>query len=149
MSAPTSYLAAEDLIVARLQALLPAGVRVLTMRDARQGATYRDIIPDAGAVSVIYGGDEAVQAAARGAASAIAQRWHVTVMVNNARDPKSAAGARSTAGPLLLAVFRALGGWRPDTAFTELAQVAAGAPDYDPPFAAFPLAFTTTLALTA
>ena len=145
----TSYLAAEDLIVARLQASLAAGVRVLTLRDAAQGKATRDLVPDAGAVAVIYAGDEGVQTTGRGGGSAITQRWHVTVMVTNARDLPSAAGARAQAGTLLLAVFHALAGWQPASTFTPLVQTAGGATEYEPPFAAFPMAFTTTLLLTS
>lgn len=140
----TDYLAAERGIVTQLQAALDARVRVLTTADLAGVTEAKQFTP---AVHVIYAGDSVPTGdGARGNTGRpqkITQRWQAVVAVRNTAQPRSGAGARDSAGPLLSAVITALAGHVPAAGAGALHRANAVGPAYTPGFAYYPTEWTT------
>jgi hypothetical protein len=136
------YLAAEALIIQRLQSQVP-GMKALSAADLADVAEAKQTTP---AFHVLYHGDRLVDAQGRGQAQAVAQRWMIVITVRTARDQGKGGAARNTAGPHLDAALKALSGWEPDQSHGALRRVAAPRPVYSKGgFAYFPLAFETVV----
>lgn len=137
------YLAAEALIIARLQAQI-ANTPVLSAADLAGVEETKQVTP---ALHVLYLGDRLIDAQGRGRAQTVAQTWMVVVAVRNARDQGKGKEARGTAGPFIDSVLSALSGWAPSISHSELARVNAPArPLYGAGgYAYFPLAFETQI----
>lgn len=136
------YLAAEPLIVARLESQV-TGVKVLTAADLAGVKEAAQVTP---AVHVLYGGDRLADSVGHGIAQTWAQIWWVVVAVRNARNQGKGREARKAAGPYIAQVFQALTGWQmSSTDHGPLKRVnPPGGPVYSPGgFAYFPLAFET------
>ncbi|MCK2095629.1 phage tail terminator protein [Thauera aromatica] len=150
-----NYLAMEGLIVARLQAEVPA---LLQVKTAAAAAAAEGQVTQAPAAIVGLQGDAPAapearltkgQLAAFAQNQSTAQRWGVVVAVRNVRDIQSGAAAREEAGPLLSAVILALAGWTPDEArYWPLVRVPAGTPRYGSGRLLYPLSFETRLIVT-
>jgi hypothetical protein len=137
-------LAAESLIVARLQAALPDSVRVLTGTDPAITRSSGQLLP---AVFVLFGGDEVVQAAGQRRLR-FGQRWEVSLAVRSVND-RAGTAAKDAAGPLLVQIHDALCGWRPSPDYSELTRQPMARPEYDESGAAliYTVAFTTNATL--
>lgn len=138
------YLAAEALIIARLEDRLAAdGVKVLAAADLAGVEERKQIVP---AVHVLYDGDRLGQSVSRGIQHQVYQRWFAVVAVRNARGQATGAAARSAAGPLITKTIQALAGWAPSSDHQPLVRVSAPRPRFSPGgFAYFPLAFETRI----
>ncbi len=138
------YLAAEGLIVGRLEASLGAQVRaVFSAADLAGVAEQAQITP---AVHVVYDGDRLGDEAGRHRAQQVYQRWLVIVAVRNAKGQATGKGARESAGPIISAVLAALQGWQPSPDHQPLRRIDAPRPVFSPGgFAYFPLAFETRI----
>ena len=101
---PDNFLGAEPLIVARLKAVLPPDVHVLSASDLAKIAGGQQPTP---AVHVVYGGysvdDAKVPALAR-----TVQEWITVVVDRNVADIEQGFHARQAAGPLACQVIDAL-----------------------------------------
>lgn len=103
-------LAFEPILLERLGAYLPSGVRLLTAPDlegVREGA---QITP---AVYLLYDGYQVVEVAPGGDPTRVATRWLTVATVRNVRAITSGAPAREDAAPILDAIYLALAGWKP------------------------------------
>lgn len=134
------FLAPEPLIEARLKAVLPTGVHVLTAADLAGVEERQQVTP---AVHVIYRGYRPTQDQGQGRIQEIEQTWWTVVAVRSVRDIKSGAGSREEAGPIVDATLEALMGWRPLDGFLPLKLAPATAPAYRAGFAYHPLGWTT------
>lgn len=145
----TDYLAAEPLIVARLQAQV-AGVpaaHVLTAADLAGVEARAQITPS---LHVLYDGDEPAGEAGQsetGDTQIVQQRWLVVVAVRSARDTRGGSGARALAGPLMVAVIQALAGWRPSADHGPMIRASAPRPLFDPGFAYYPQLYRCPIVL--
>lgn len=138
-----NYLSAESLIIERLRTQVTGVRAVLSAADLAGVEEAKQVTP---ALHVLYDGDDLGDRAADGADGIVRQRWLVIVAVRNARGQASGAGAREVAGPIILQVLAALGGWQPDEEHGELVRIAAPRPAFSPGgFAYFPLAFHTAI----
>lgn len=144
-----NYLAAEELILARLSAVLGTDAKALAARDLAGVKESAQITP---AVHVILDGDTPKGQAVRGKHCTVEQRWLLVVVTRSARDARSGAGARDAAGPLITGVLNAMSGWSPpESRFQPFSRTATNyRPQYSPGgFFYFPLAFATEFAFTA
>lgn len=135
-------LAAEPLIVARLEAKLAAlnpVPRVFTAPDLAGVAEEQQTAP---AVHVVYGGHSIAQEQAEGAIVELQQTWHTVVVVRNLRGIRSGEEARADAGEIMGAVFRALSGWRPGAEYRRLRPTNAPRAGYSKGYGYFPLSWT-------
>ncbi len=142
----TDYLAAEQLLIARLRSAVPGFHAVLGAADLDGVAEAGQTVP---AAHVIYDGDalpggDAARGGA-GAAQMVAQRWMIVVAVRNVRQTLSGDGARGEAGPLISQTLAALSGWQPSPAFRPLRRVPGPRPGYNAGFGYFPLLFEAQL----
>lgn len=134
------YLALGPLIAERLRERVQELQMVVTLQDAAD--LEERMRARRAAAFVVYDGDRLADAAGRGQAHPVWQRWLVVLAVRNARAHDTGDGLRDEAGPLISALLAALQGWQPDDdAYRPLARVAATAPGYSPAFAFYPLAF--------
>lgn len=121
-----SYLAAEALIVARLQErvrdVYEPRLHVLTAASVQATREGEQPTP---AVQVVYYGDSRVQAQAQGARSQVQQTWLAVVCVRNVAEVRRGGPAREDAGLLGVHVCRALMGWAPGdgAGYSRLEQV--------------------------
>lgn len=136
----TNYLAAEDLIVAQLQALVPEFKAVLSAADLADVAEAAQVTP---AAYVLYDGDEITTTAGDGMAQRVLQRWLVVVTDKNMRDTKTTKTARQQAGALVTKTLQALMGWQPSAEHGPLTRVAGFPPGFAAGYAYIPLVFTT------
>ncbi|ATG73679.1 hypothetical protein AN401_07250 [Zobellella denitrificans] len=145
------YLAAEGLIVTRLEAQLAdvAGLKILRPADLAGVAELAQHTP---AVHVLYGGDvvSTPPTVDQGNYQPLRQRWLVVLAVRNATrtggGQLTGQQVRESAGPLLSQIIAALGGWRPGQGYGPLVRVAAPAPAYRPGgYGYFPLQYETVL----
>lgn len=105
------------------------------------------IAPRAPAAFVGFDG-ETVLVDADGGGQILAQRWLVVLVVRNAADTARNGALLRDAGPLLIDVISALGGWRPDIQYIgPLTRAPAPRPFHGPGIGLFPLAFTVPLYL--
>jgi len=135
---PADHLAAEALIVARLQAQVPALTRVYGLGELAQLDEASQTVPSA---HVIYQGESFEGEAGRGAKQKVLQTWLVVIAIDSAVDPVTGSGARASAGSLMSQVITALAGYELATGFRPCKRVNAPAPAYAGQFAYFPLAF--------
>lgn len=126
-------------IVARLQSTLPAGVRVMSMFDL-DAAKDRQII--APAVFVTFEGVQVLEhSSARQLASAEVSFSVVAVARQGAALTQGDAATDSALG-LLESVIGALTGFKPTKALKALTMQSADAPEYSPPMAWLPSAWS-------
>ena len=101
---PNNFLGAEPLIIARLKAVLPDDVHVLSAAELAKIAGEQQPTP---AVHVVYDGyrteDTKVPAVAR-----VVQSWITVVVARNVADIEQGFHARQAAGPLASQVVEAL-----------------------------------------
>lgn len=145
------YLAAEALIVARLQEALAdlPRLKVLTVADLAGVQQQAQHTP---AVQVLYAGDQVPGGAAtdRGNYHALRQRWMAVVAVRSVRRQASGQAAREQAGPILSRTLQALAGWRPGQGYGPLVRINAPAPVFRPGgYGYFPLQFETVIVTQA
>ncbi|MDO5289343.1 MAG: hypothetical protein Q4F13_06875 [Pseudomonadota bacterium] len=101
---PGNFLAAEPLIVQRLQAVLPPQVHVLTAAELAQVAGSQQPTP---AVHVLYRGYQ-VDDSRTGAFAGVEQSWLTVAVARNVADIEQGYHARQAAGPLAAQVMDAL-----------------------------------------
>ena len=144
-----SFLDFETMLMARLEARLPAGTRVLCAEDLASIEEASQPVP---AVHVIYNGYRPAQSSPNGARAIVEQGWLVVVVVKHSgAAPKAAAEVKSRAAPLVDAVLAALMGWHPSgrTGAPGLRLATPPKPRFRNPFYYFPLAFTAEVAVEA
>ena len=136
-----NLLALEPLLVARLQAALPASVMVLTVADLKSAT---DGTRPAPAVDVIYGGYTVDED--KGGMLTLTLKWLTVAAVRNLVNVRDGAGARDEAGALIHAIVQALHRWKPDLAgYGKLKLTIPPQPQYAAGTLHFPLAWTVTL----
>jgi len=137
------YLAAEELIIARLTERVGSVRAVLSAADLAGVQEAKQTTP---ALHVVYDGDRLGDSAGRGIANQVYQRWLVITAVRSARGQRTGAGAREAAGPIISAVLQALLGWAPSDEHQPLVRTSAPRPHFSAGgFAYFPLAFETRI----
>lgn len=137
----SDYLAPERAIVARLDARLPSGWRVLTAPDLTGVEERSQPMP---AAQVIYAGDQSVESLGQGGLVHINQLWLVVLCVRNVSDIRSGEGVRSDVGVVIPVVYRALAGWRPAPHWGRMMAVTSPfRATYREGRAYFPIAFET------
>jgi len=136
------YLAAGPLIMQRIRDAVADIAAVLPARDLSRLAESELQSP---AVFVVYDGDRLGDAAGRGGARIVHQRWLVVLAVRNAAQSDGGAALTGDAGPLLSDLLEALQGWAPSVDHRPLYRVAAPLPGYSPAFGFYPLAFEAAL----
>jgi len=142
----TDYLAAEPLIVARIQAKV-AGLNLKTVIDIaniEDAFEYQQGFP---AVFVSYYGDIIGANAGDGAGQIVQQSYVVMPAVQNVRDTLGNSAARREVGPILFAVNEALLGWPPSADHGPLRKATSPRAPNKPGLAYFPQVFTTSVAL--
>jgi hypothetical protein len=136
----------EQAIAARLAAKLPQ----VPVKTAHEAAGYAALVGNAPAALVVqYGGYNVADSVPQAAPVAVEQRWYVSVYAREVSDQRGAAGIRAVAGPLLIAVVRALNGYRPaGLPGAGVLVLAGGAPreQIDNGAGVFPLAFALRIA---
>lgn len=155
----TDFFQAGPAIQARLRDLSQAiGLKTVDdlapLADALEGAKPGEIAqrlsalyPQAPAVAVGYDGD-VILMDGDGGGQVLAQRWLVVLVVRNVADTRAGAALMREAGPILLALAAALGGWRPDVQYLgDLRRVAGPRPSFGPGIGLFPLAFAVPVYL--
>lgn len=135
--ADTDYLAAEPLLVARLESELDASVAVKT---AEELAGLDELSQKTEAVYVIYDGDSPGGNAGDGSRAVMKQRWMTVVAVRN-RNTLDGEKARRKAGELMAAVNTALAGYKLGQGFLPIIRVGATPPGYSDTYGYFPIAF--------
>jgi hypothetical protein len=144
-AAGADFFAAEPLLVARLQSIAAAGVKVLTAPDLAGTAENAQHMP---AYQVIFGGYRVVDDNAQGALPLIEQRWFIVTAVRNAASQISGAAGRQNANALMDAALHALLGWKPSNDLSRLQLGTGGSPTFRKGgYAYYPLMFTTRLKL--
>ena len=103
----------EPVIVERLRAVLPKGVRVMSAADL---AGVKDMTQFAPSVSVMYQGYRVKKTEANDMVSLVEQTWLTVIVTRNVRDQKAGTAARTDAGPIGIAIHGALAGWLPEGA---------------------------------
>lgn len=144
-----SFLDFETSLMARLEGLLPAGMRVLCAEDL---ASLEEASQPTPAVHVIYNGYRPTQSSNTGARAIVEQGWLVVVVVKHAgAAAKAAAEVKGRAAPLVDAVLAALMGWHPSgrAGAPGLRLATPPKPVFRSPFYYFPLAFTAEVAVEA
>ena len=101
---PDNFLAAEPLIVARLRAMLPAEVHVLSAADLATVAEEQQPTP---AVHVLYGAYRVADSSV-GAMASVEQSWLTVIVTRHLSDIEQGFHARQAAGPLAAQVMDAL-----------------------------------------
>jgi hypothetical protein len=138
----TSFLALEPLLLARLQELLPAKLRVLTAEDL--AGIEEAQLPDR-SVHVVYNGVRVIGGNASGSQAETEQSWLVVVCVKHSGTAaKASAEAKARVAPLVNTCLRALMGWRPigGPGTPGLKLATPPKPASRPPYYYFPLAFS-------
>lgn len=136
------YLAAGLLLMQRIRDAVPGVVAVLAARDLSRLAESTLQSPS---VFVVYDGDRLGDAAGRGGARIVHQRWLVVLAVRNATQTDGGAALTTEAGPLISDLLSALQGWEPSEDHRPLYRVAAPLPGFSPAFGFYPLAFEAAL----
>jgi hypothetical protein len=145
-AASAHFFALEALLLARLQAIAPAGVKVLTAADLAGTAENAQHCP---AYQIVFGGYRTVDEQAAGAVQLVEQRWFVVTAVRNAGSQITGEKGRTSAGELMNDALHGLLGWPPGGPFTRLRLGTGGAPTFRKGgLAYYPLLFTTRLKLT-
>jgi hypothetical protein len=139
-----NFLTLEGMILDRLRTAVPSIVRLLTVAELADLAEGALPVP---AVHVIYGGYSPEFETGSGTLQQIQQTWLTAVSVRNVRHPRTGAGVRQDAGPLIMTVLQSLSGWRPSEDFTALRLASAPDPVITQGYGYFPLAWTTQLLL--
>lgn len=101
---PNNFLIAEPLIMARLRAVLPPEVHVLSAAELAQVAQAHQPTP---AVHVLYAGYRADDSRT-GAFVGVDQSWYTVIVTRNVADIEQGYHARQAAGPLAAQVMDAL-----------------------------------------
>lgn len=143
------YLAAGDLIAARIKGTIPAirrieGVGDLTTWLEDEAEFEKQVSGQMPAVFVGYDGDVIGDMTGEGSDHVAGQRWLVVLAVGNYRRADTNKGVVVAAGPLLSQLMVQLNGWKPD-GFTELIRQAAPRPGYRQGVGFFPLVFATNV----
>lgn len=139
---PSSLLLADQLIIDRLRAELPADIAVDSMINVAE-IDYSEW--DAPAVFVIYGGHTIISN--NGPVVLLEQQWHVVPVVDNIASMKEGTEAKDEGGELAASCIAALHDWQPDSRLDPL-QLSDGQPvDFFPGRAFFPLAFKTRVTM--
>tara|TARA_R110001583_G_scaffold63498_2_gene185819 strand:- start:938 stop:1417 length:480 start_codon:yes stop_codon:yes gene_type:complete len=145
------YLAAEDLMIARLEKALTDIERLKVLSPAEL-ADISQAAQHTPALHVIYAGDRVPggNATDRGNYHVLTQRWLVVVAVRAPQTQSSGRAARGAAGPIISRVIQALSGWRLGVGFGPLVRINAPGPAYRKGgFGYFPLQFETVIATQA
>ena len=145
------YFYLEPLIISRLQSALP-DLPILSSKDL---STLQDRTQPNVAIHVMYAGDNIQDDAALRHSSLtgtnyhqqkVLQYWMIVLAIRNVRDGNTSTGTplQLDAGQLLIAVIKALGGWKPDDALDYLTRSKGNnSPTYHNGFAYYPLRFET------
>jgi len=147
------WLAAEPALVARLKDQVPELRGVFTASDTQSlvGTASKAPINQAPtpAAHVLYMGDLPIgNAVGQGEAQMLEQHWMIGLMIQNYRDPKTGAAARTQASALIPKVLKAINGW--DPSIPGLRRFRRGGsptpPNYaDNGSAFFPMIFTARI----
>lgn len=143
-----SFLALEDLIVARLEERVASHAwgdrKVPKVLVAADGADVEERSQFAPAYYVVFDNYEPVQEVNRGIVQQIAQHWVIFVVVRNAKKHASAQGVRDDGAVMADLALSALLGWKGHADFSPLYMAADTGPVYsDAGYGYFPLRFTT------
>lgn len=132
------YLACGPLIIERLRVMVPEFATVSGWADY---ASVSESAMPTPAAYVVYDGDVQGDSAGQGSAQRVTQRWGVVIAVRNVSKAIPRDGIRKEAGPLMMAVLKALSGWQPDPEFRPLKRLEAPKPIYSGLIGYFPLMF--------
>ena len=138
---PDSYYTAEAAIISRIHAQAPQVKTVTGIHQETKADSATGPLP---AVVVSCGGHEPKGHA--GIRALVSQRWEITLVVAAPND-RSGAKARAEAGPLIIAVIRALAGWRPASGCSGMELQAGGWEEYTENMAMFGFAMTTNISI--
>ncbi|MFZ6655662.1 phage tail terminator protein [Undibacterium sp. TJN19] len=143
------YLVLEDLLVAQLKGTMPELKAVMTAIDLAGVKDARQVEP---AAHVIYIGDDigegSTSQGSNGQAQVVTQQWMVVLVVKFAGTVATGKGNRVKAGPLIIKLLKALGGWQPpNVLFRPLRRINAPKVAYQNGFAYYPFAFKTSFVL--
>lgn len=122
------FLALGDLIAEQIKVKMPNAFRLVA--DAADLKGVKDSTQIAPACHIVFAGAKPGAALPRANLVAWDQTWLTVVVTRSAKDPKSGAGARALAGPLLSQLLApgVLSGWVPDQSVMALDPVASPAP---------------------
>jgi hypothetical protein len=142
-----NYLAAEALIIARLQDRLTGEAAVRAVLGAWDMAQIEESTQPTPAVHIYYDRDDVL--AGGGKDIRINQVWTIAVAIRNHSDILGIA-ARQDAGPILSAVHQALQGWKPSAQHGAMNRTN-GPPHWlsDSGISYHPLTFTTLIVATS
>lgn len=136
---PNNFLEPEPHIVARLKALLPPGVHVLTAADLAATREESQPVP---AVHVVWNGFRVLEAREDGRAARLDHEWLIVSAVRNVRGLKSGADARQEAGELASRAGAAVMGYRPPNTAKPMRLAPSPRAGYSPAgYLYLPLAF--------
>lgn len=143
------YLAAGDLIAARIRETVPGVRRIEGVGDLAtwmedEAEFEKQISGLMPAVFVGYDGDVLGDMTGEGSDHVAGQRWLIVLAVGNYRRADTNKGVVDAAGPLLSKLMVQLNGWKP-AGFTELKRQAAPRPGYLKGVGFFPLVFATNV----
>lgn len=143
-----NYLCTESAIIDRVKGQVPSLKGVFSASDLDGVTEAQQITP---AAHVLYLGDKVIETSngrsALGDRQEVDQVWAVVLAVRNARTQITGEAARADAGPLIVAILKALQGWKPETGFTPLKRTNAPGPGFKSGFGYFPLYFTTRVSI--
>ena len=133
-----NWLAAESLIIERLELKIPEAKWVVAMSEF----DIEKIAQKCPALVVIYQGDR-LPADANGGQIIIAEQiWSVVVAVKNVKEISQGTASRAEAGVLMTKAIKALSGWQPNSQYKQgMTRIAAGGAGYLAGVSWFPLAF--------
>jgi phage gp37-like protein len=121
-----NYLAAEEAIIARLQAEVDGLRGVFGAMD--QAAILKQSQGGA-AVYVVWAGDTIPRDDTDGG-QVVRQQWLICVHVHNPRDQVTGGEARKDAGTIITEVLEALTDWSPGDGFSVFHRITAPRPRY-------------------
>lgn len=112
-------------LVARLQQVLPVGVRVLTAEDLKDLTEEQLPTPS---VHLIYQGYQVKENRPDGRSSRVTERWLAVIAVSANRRGRSGSDARDGAQQLFDQLVPALIGWQPASAVAPILLATPPAP---------------------
>lgn len=141
MSEPLKFLALEGVLKTRLQAKVPAAVKVFSASDLLTVKSHAQVAP---AIHVYYGGFTVLEEKDNGSTQMIEQRWFAVPVVRNAANQVTGEGARVAASELIEIVMEALLGFRPGAPYSALRLYDGPMPAWIDNLGYHPLGFKTT-----
>lgn len=145
MSDSTDWLGLEPRILARLQAVLPPEVKVLSAADLAGVVENSQATP---AVQIYYDGYRLIDEQANGGVQMVEQTWLAVVVVRNAAGQRDGKATRQSASTLCNDVFKALLGHRLGAPYTALKLANAPRAAWSKGgFGYIPLGFTSRLSV--